>query len=420
MLLHVFAIVALGDTRGGDSRAGARGHGSILVSLNAPPAVERVTVRSPAPRSQVIPSDASRPRVSPVVPEPTATTPRIAVEVPTALQPIATPQVETSLAAPPAVPTNSFRAEPLPPVLAPSTTATFADAPPVPEAVRLPAPLAPVPQATIHTEFARPVELKPAERPMLSTLQPIAPPVVKEIVQASPSVSSVRVTAPAPLAPVEAPALKSFATPAQSKALEAPSALAQPLAPLAPVVPARVDREFASPEFTKPSDVAVQVPPTIEKVAAPKLEKEFAAAREYTRAEPERAPETAKPPSAPAPELPREASARAISPPPGESAIVSPRADPRLPTFGASPPAALPKTDLDSLKERARQIAREGTGPRTALPFFTAPPAPKKDVEKAFDKALKRPECKDAYSEMGLAAVIPLVRDALTEKGCKW
>lgn len=154
-------------------------------------------------------------------------------------------------------------------------------------------------------------------------------------------------------------------------------------------------------------------------MAAPKVEKEFAQAREYTRAEPERAAETVKPsPAVAAPQ--RDTSAQTVPAPAGESAIVPPRADSRLSTFGALPPATLPKTDLDSLKERARQIAREGTGPRTAIPFFTAPPPPKKEMEKAFDKALKRPECKDAYSEMGLAAVIPLIRDAVTEKGCKW
>ena len=424
MLLHVFAIVALGDTRGGESRAGARGQGSILVSLTSPAAAERVSVRAPAARVRADASNptprAAQPIADPAQEKVVAPTP---VEVPGALPPVATPQVETALAEPPTVPTTAFRSEPLAPVASPQPAAVFAETPAVPEAVRLPAPLAPISQAAVTTEFARPVELKPAERPALSALQPIVPPVVKEIAQAAPSVSNMRVQAPAPLAPVEAPALKSFASPAQTKALEASSALSQPLAPLAPVTPARIEREFATPAFAKPSDVAVSVPPAIEKVAAPKVEKEFSQAREYTRAEPERAAEAVKPPApapAPTPAPQRDTSAQATSAPAGESAIVSPRADPRLPTFGASPPATLPKTNLDSIKERARQIAREGTGPRTAIPFFTAPPPPKKEMEKAFDKALTRPECKDAYAEMGLAAVIPLIRDAVTEKGCKW
>ncbi|MBL8513111.1 MAG: hypothetical protein JNJ55_03895 [Betaproteobacteria bacterium] len=424
MLLHVFAIVALGDTRGGESRSGARGHGSILVSLVAPAPSERIdvraAVRAPVSRLQTESSSptqrTAQPAAGPVPEKTVAPTP---IEVPAALQPVAAPQVETALAQPPTLPSTAFRAEPLAPVAVPQATTTFADVPAIPEPVRLPAPLAPIREATVNTEFARPVELKPAERPVLSTLQPIAPPVVKEIAQAAPSVSNVRVQAPAPLAPVEAPALKSFASPAQTKTLEAPSALSQPLAPLAPLPAARIEREFATPEFAKSSDVAVSVPPAIEKIAAPKVEKDFAPTREFVRAEPERAAEAAKPsPAAPVPQ--RETRAQAATAPAGESAIVSPRADTRLPTFGVSPPAPLPKTDLDGIKERARQIAREGTGPRTAIPFFTAPPPPKKEMEKAFDKALKRPECKDAYSEMGLAAVIPLIRDAVTEKGCKW
>ena len=41
-------------------------------------------------------------------------------------------------------------------------------------------------------------------------------------------------------------------------------------------------------------------------------------------------------------------------------------------------------------------------------------------MEKIFDKALKRPDCNEAYSDLGLAAVIPLVRDAVKDGGCKW
>jgi hypothetical protein len=77
------------------------------------------------------------------------------------------------------------------------------------------------------------------------------------------------------------------------------------------------------------------------------------------------------------------------------------------------------------VRQRARDIGanegREGTGPRTLFKFPTAPPpVAKRREQEIFDKALKRPDCKDAYADMGLAAVVPLVRDALTEKGCKW
>ncbi len=95
-----------------------------------------------------------------------------------------------------------------------------------------------------------------------------------------------------------------------------------------------------------------------------------------------------------------------------------------LPAFPPNPNDAtkpVPKLDLDALRNRARAISSEGSGPRTLLPFPVAPPvAVKKKVEEIFDKALKRADCKDAYAKMGLAAVVPLVRDAITEKGCKW
>lgn len=86
---------------------------------------------------------------------------------------------------------------------------------------------------------------------------------------------------------------------------------------------------------------------------------------------------------------------------------------------GQSKPA--PKLDLDAMRNRARVIASEGSAPRTLFSFpFKPPVVVKKKEQEIFDKALKRPDCRDAYSALGLAAVIPLVRDAVTEKGCKW
>ena len=92
-----------------------------------------------------------------------------------------------------------------------------------------------------------------------------------------------------------------------------------------------------------------------------------------------------------------------------------------LPITPALPAPTGPRLDLDALRRQAREVGREGSGPRTLLPFATvAKEAPKKDIEKIFDKALTRPDCKDAYADLGLAAVIPLVRDAVKDGGCKW
>ena len=92
----------------------------------------------------------------------------------------------------------------------------------------------------------------------------------------------------------------------------------------------------------------------------------------------------------------------------------------QLPMQGG-PPASVPRLDLDQLRRQARDAARDGSGSRALLPFpMVAKEAPKKDMEKIFDKALKRPDCKEAYSDLGLLAVLPLIRDAAKDGGCKW
>ena len=41
------------------------------------------------------------------------------------------------------------------------------------------------------------------------------------------------------------------------------------------------------------------------------------------------------------------------------------------------------------------------------------------DTDKELEKAAK-PECSEAYAAQGLLAVLPIARDALTGKGCKF
>ena len=77
--------------------------------------------------------------------------------------------------------------------------------------------------------------------------------------------------------------------------------------------------------------------------------------------------------------------------------------------------------DLDAVRRRAREISSGGSGPRTVFPFPVAPQQkPKSKEQQAFDKALKKNDCRDAYADMGLAALVPLVLDAVREGGCKW
>jgi hypothetical protein len=53
------------------------------------------------------------------------------------------------------------------------------------------------------------------------------------------------------------------------------------------------------------------------------------------------------------------------------------------------------------------------------VPLLPAPAEKKTPLETEIDKA-SRAHCADAYASSGLLAVIPLAKDAVTGKGCKW
>jgi hypothetical protein len=53
------------------------------------------------------------------------------------------------------------------------------------------------------------------------------------------------------------------------------------------------------------------------------------------------------------------------------------------------------------------------------IPVLPAPVEKKTQLETDLEKA-NRAKCADAYSGAGLLAVIPLAKDAVTGKGCKW
>lgn len=79
------------------------------------------------------------------------------------------------------------------------------------------------------------------------------------------------------------------------------------------------------------------------------------------------------------------------------------------------------KVNLDQLRRQARDVARDGADSRALLPLpMMAKEAQKQDMEKLFDKALKQPDCKEVYSDLGLLVVVPLLRDAAKGSGCKW
>ena len=53
------------------------------------------------------------------------------------------------------------------------------------------------------------------------------------------------------------------------------------------------------------------------------------------------------------------------------------------------------------------------------LQLLPRPPERKPKLAEEIEKAAK-PDCRTEYANAGLLAVIPLTRDALRDKGCKW
>jgi len=177
-------------------------------------------------------------------------------------------------------------------------------------------------------------------------------------------------------------------------------------APAIPVVPSTPPAERPPVEVQ-----AIPVPP-IESIAPP-------------RSEPASKPvETAVTPSSPTPP-----SVTPSSPtPPTGATVGDPRTERPSPFRSPAPstdsidkydPTA-PTLDLDALRKRAGQIAREGTGRRAILPF-PMPPVPerKSKMEIAIENA-RKPDCRTAYQALGLAAIVPLVANEFGEGNCRW
>ena len=79
-----------------------------------------------------------------------------------------------------------------------------------------------------------------------------------------------------------------------------------------------------------------------------------------------------------------------------------------------------PALDPEALRKRAGELAREGTGQRALLPFPMPPiAAPKSKLESAIENA-RKPDCRDAYKALGLAAVVPLIANEFGEGSCRW
>ena len=84
-------------------------------------------------------------------------------------------------------------------------------------------------------------------------------------------------------------------------------------------------------------------------------------------------------------------------------------------TVPAPPGAASAPLRLD-LPTNGPMSPRRAVG---LLPLLKPPADKEGKLEKDIDKA-KRADCRDAHSESGLLAVVPIAIDAISGKGCKF
>ena len=450
LLLHMLAMALFGDAQGGAAARGERLWGAFRATLvsnanETAPVLKLARTVEPGslPARQLPenppPSISSVPtRVEPITPasspgEVSATTQAGAPLAPPKPGKLPTAEVLPYLAKEVAKPETSFVVSPpssMPDVVAPAADkprlaplTPLQNAAPVVQSVSAPQPLeeAPLPPLLpLPLPLPAPtIERAPAPAQLLPRILPVAPtPELAPLVPATIERQYAPVAEPLPrllpVAPAPASAPITLA-PARIERDYAPIAdLLAPLTPVVPTVPSK--RELAPYVVPKmePEAIPVTLPtmdPSAETVVRPAPRETPLASTEImqreppTRNEPESAPGTVAPAQAVTSGAPADplASRRELSPP--------------LPPVA---PAA-PRLDLDAMRNRARNMRSEGSGPRTVFQFPTPPPeAIKSKDAKIFDKALKRPDCRDAYAGLGLAAVVPLVADAITNKGCKW
>ena len=370
MLLHALAILLFGAPTGG-SREGRAMFGSLDVvireayrSAPTPPApVQPVPTPAPVAKQPV-------PAPPPPPPETQAPPPR-PIEFPPLLDRLAPSEVKIE-------PAVEFKVPP------PET--------PLPE--RLLQPLPTLPQrSTLPSLEAVPAIRAPVEAPKLPS----------QLLQPLPSLPE-----RSALPPVEAPVIK---LPPELPSIPAP--LLQPLSPL--------PERSALPAVER---TPVPAPPV--ETRAPPVEAPRAPPVEAPRTPPAEAPRTPPadvqrtPPADVSRTPPAETARPPASPPIVREPAVSPfRAPVQRPDDSTYDPTK-PSLDLDAVRKRAAEITRQGTGNRAALPFPMPPvEKPKTKMEKAIENA-RKPDCREAYKALGLAAVVPLIANEFGEGTCRW
>jgi hypothetical protein len=384
--------------------------GEALLRRLTGSAAAPATAREIKPAPSVSPPEAER-----IAPIPSAPAPSDAgAAVPEVTIPPAPPVVE------PLPSLDRTAPEEVDKPVVPRATAPPKVSPPAPEPVVVPrqvpmpamAPLEKIAPPVVEPQLTPPAELRPREVPVA----PRTPPV-----ETAPREESL--PAPAPVAPVAPPKIERAQEPAvEVRPRDVPM---PPLAPIEPVAPPKLERNLAPiVEPATPQRAPVETPAAAEREAAkatPITPRSDTVAPARERAAPVLAP--GKAPSAPAParneapasgELPR----LRYGAPDVDDEVFRSRRDGSAPAAESGGPPAI---TAESLRRRAAEIAREGSGTSGVLNLVPPPPPlERKDtLAEGIAKAAK-PDCRTAYGGMGLLAVVPLVASTVGNGGCRW
>ncbi|MBL8516716.1 MAG: hypothetical protein JNM76_07075 [Betaproteobacteria bacterium] len=340
--------------------------------------VQRPLLQKPATFDAVPLQPLPTASASTIAPAPEATT-RVDTEAATPLAPIAVPKTEAPLTMPSDVPT---RFQPAP--TAPMT------------------PLVPATPAALRSVEALPESTSRVEAPATQALQPLRPAQPAAQISPLPEPASRVEIAPAqpmaPLTPTPARTLPSPQSIESSTRVEAPAVQSmQPLQPPSPAAQRQINR--------LPDEIPSRVDVPAETLApmAPIQPRGDRPINRLQDLAPDSVPSPRAAPSGPVnPDLP-------FGLPDAGGTRPAPSIDPR----------ATPRLDPNALRQRAREIDSDASR-RSSL--FAGPKLPPKSKEQEiFDKALKEKDCKNAYADMGLLAIAPLIASALAEeRKCKW
>ena len=423
-LLHVWVVLMFGTLQGGTAKPGEGVWGSLTVSLVGLPGRGEAPTRS-TEEGALAPARNADPGSAQAAPQ-TSAHEDVPADRPVDAPPPVEPAVPPTPDAPPPAPAPE---EPLPalapaapPVtaVAPEPVPVSAVAPPTPEpAVIEPAAPLPPPVAEAKTEVIAPTPVLSPTLPALTVPQTGAAIATVPAVRPLPEMARLLQRVPASLtASVQAASAVAQAGPAPPPVVSKPVPTPQPPPPANSAVVQPTPAPAAPPETALPTVVMRQ----LSTEAVPALPRRSIAAdalspaarplarlpEVQTLATAERVGAARRPvvqgqPQATA-AMSSAASGAAASVEPGQVSAAAP-----------APPASTAKLIL----ELPRGGAMASQGVRGVLQMLPPPPERRSKLGDAVDKAAKT-DCREAYQKNGLLAVVPLVADAVRDKGCQW